>query len=126
MGSCDTRYYLLDKASDDEIIAMTRKNPTMTISQNAHDLILAASIWAEKSHEEVWVFDQGRWSKDKELWEAVQGARYEDVILDEAVKGAIMRDVIGFFDAKKEYLEFGTPWKVRVLPCLLSGLNRGV
>ena len=126
MSGCDTRYYLLDKAADDEAIAAVGKNLTTTISQNAHDLILAASIWAEKSHEEVWVFDQGRWSKDKELWQAVQGAQYEDVILDEAVKGAIMRDVIGFFDAKKEYLEFGTPWKVRVLPCLLSGLNKSV
>ena len=120
MPGCDTRYYLLNNADDDGPGAAAGKNLTTKMSQTAHDLILAASIWAEKSHEEVWVFDQGRWSKDKELWQAVQGVRYEDVILDEAVKAAIMRDVTGFFDAKKDYLEFGTPWKV----CLLYLLAR--
>ena len=64
-----------------------------------------------------WVYDQGPWTKDKELWQAVQGSQFEDVILDEAIKRAIIRDVIGFFDAKKDYLEFGTPWKVRLISC---------
>jgi transitional endoplasmic reticulum ATPase len=97
IGQCDRRWYLLSRFSEKEA---------------AEALVLAASIWSEQSHNEVWVYDQGWWSKDKELWRVVQAARWEDVILDEGTKNAIMRDVAGFFDAKSAYAEFGTPWKV--------------
>ena len=75
-------------------------------------LVLAAGIWSEQIHEQVWVYDQGRWGKDKDLYRMVQRASWEDLILDEGVKRAIRRDVTGFFDARETYEEFGTPWKV--------------
>ncbi len=79
-------------------------------------LVLAAQIWSQEIHEQVWVYDQGRWIKDKELWWMTQRGSWEDVILDESTKRAIMRDVTGFFDARETYAELGTPWKVRRLP----------
>ena len=84
-------------------------------SEATEALVLAASIWSQQIHEQIWVYDQGRWSKDEELWRMVQGGSWKDVIMEESTKRAIMRDVIGFFDARETYAEFGTVWKVRRL-----------
>ena len=110
-GKCDTRYYVLSQASNKE-------GERRTGSVTAEALVRAASLWFVQSNKEVWVYDQGRWHKDKELWRVAQDARWEDVILDEDMKTAIMRDVTGFFDAKDTYAEFGTPWKVSFLRSL--------
>ena len=98
-NQCDCRCYVLshkDQAGSEAMEA----------------LVLAAGVWSEQSHEQVWVYDQGRWSKDKELYQVVQSGSWEDLILDEGMKRAIRRDVTGFFDARETYEEFGTPWKV--------------
>ena len=101
-NQCDHRYYVLsrkDQAGSEAIDAVEA-------------LVLAVGIWSEQIHEQVWVYDQGRWSKDKELYQMVQRGNWEDLILDEGMKRAIRRDVTGFFDARETYEEFGTPWKV--------------
>ena len=108
MGQCDRRCYVLYRPGQTEERDQARSEVTEA-------LILAASIWSQQSHEQVWVYDQGRWSKDKELWRVVQSGNWEDVILEESTKRAILRDVIGFFDARETYEEYGTVWKVRYL-----------
>ncbi len=94
---CDRRYYLLSQSSKKEV---------------AEALVIAANVWSEQIHNEVWVYDQGWWSKDKELWRVVQEASWANVILGDEMKGAVISDVAGFFDAKDAYAEFGMPWKV--------------
>ena len=116
MGQCDRRCYVLHESSE-----VGHKDGEGTEAMEA--LVLAASIWSHQSHEEVWVYDQGRWSKDEELWRVVQGGSWEDLILDESIKGAIMRDVVGFFDARETYTELGTPWKVGRLGSSVSCLE---
>lgn len=108
MGQCDRRCYVLYRPEQTEERDQARSEVTEA-------LILAASIWSQQSHEQVWVYDQGRWSKDKELWRVVQSGNWEDVILEQSTKRAILRDVIGFFDARETYEEYGTVWKVRYL-----------
>ncbi|KAF2456616.1 P-loop containing nucleoside triphosphate hydrolase protein, partial [Lineolata rhizophorae] len=103
-GICDRRYYILKEPAEGEVVGQAS-------SAAADELIMAAGIWSERSHNEVWVFDQGRWLKDKALWAAVQDAEMDDIILDEQMKLSITRDVLGFFDAKDVYAQFGTPWK---------------
>ena len=112
-GQCDRRYYVLhqprmagelDRAGSEAIEA----------------LILAAGIWSQQIHRQVWVFDQGRWTKEKELWRMVQGGSWNDLILEESTKKAIMRDVMGFFDTRETYVELGTPWKVSRLCSRIS------
>lgn len=105
MGQCDRRCYVLAQPP------LVRKE-NQSGNEDVEKLVLEAGIWSEQGHDEVWVYDQGRWSKDKELWRMVQGGRWEDIILDEDKKKSIIRDVIGFFDARETYAEFGTPWKV--------------
>ena len=108
VNPCDRRYYVL--------------SPSATIGENdqagvekTKALVLSANIWSEMIHEQIWVFDQGRWSKDNELWQMIQSGSWEDLILDEGTKNSIIRDVVGFFDAKETYAELRTPWKVSCL-----------
>lgn len=76
------------------------------------ELMAAAGQWAQELHNEVLVFDQGFWQKNKELWQNIQKSEWEDVILDKGKKEAIIDDVIGFFNSQKKYDEFNVPWKV--------------
>ena len=114
LGQCDRRCYIL--------IPPTQQHEHDQAGVEAIEaLVLEASLWLEQGHDEVWVYDQGRWSKDKELWRMVQRSNWDDIILDGNIKQAIMSDVIGFFDSEDLYAELGTPWKVRLLGlCPLS------
>lgn len=115
-AQCDRRCYLLSPPA-----AEGENERTGIKAMEA--LVLAASLWSEQLHEEVWVYDQGRWSKNKELWRMVQGGSWQDLIMDEDTKRAIMTDVMGFFDARETYAEFGTPWKVGRLSSWASHFN---
>ena len=77
----------------------------------ADQLIKAAGKWTAALHDEVYVFDQGQWTKDKSLWAAVQSATWDDVILDPHMKANIIKDVTGFFDSRATYEEYNVPWK---------------
>ncbi len=76
------------------------------------ELILRASEWTAELHGQIWMFDQGYWSKNRDLWESVQEANWEDVILDEGMKADVRGDVEGFFRERREYQRFAIPWKV--------------
>jgi hypothetical protein len=45
-------------------------------------LLLSVGAWSTQLHDEIYVFDDGYWSKSRELWKSVQGASWDDVILD--------------------------------------------
>ena len=75
------------------------------------ELIAAATKWGNNVHDEVLVFDQGLWTKNKELWSSVQDASWEDVIMDNEMKETLVNDVEGFFDSRDDYKEFSVPWK---------------
>lgn len=83
-------------------------------------LITAVAQYSLELHEEILVFDQGYWQKNRELWESVQKAAWSDVILDEEMKRSLIGDVEGFFDERENYREFAVPWKVVItlLECL--------
>lgn len=74
-------------------------------------LCLSAGKWTSQLHEEIWVFDDGRWDKSKELWKSVHGSSWDDVILDPDMKKNLIEDVQGFFDNQKIYADFAVPWK---------------
>lgn len=83
--------------------------------KNTDDLIAAGTKWMLELHDEVLVFDQGFWMKNKGLWSEIQRSNWEDVILEEEKKKNIIDDVLGFFDAQERYAEFGVPWKRGVI-----------
>lgn len=77
----------------------------------ADQLLLAASQWTKDLHSEIYVFDNGGWSKNHKLWAAVQHASWDDVILDPAMKETLIADVRSFFDSRGVYEEYSVPWK---------------
>ena len=97
-----TNYYVLHKRDQE----MTDGRCKIT-----DDLIAAAAEWTLNVHEEVFVFDQERWTKNSELYSSVQDASWDDVIMSKDMKEALVNDVEGFFDCKEDYKEFAVPWK---------------
>ncbi|KAF2206216.1 hypothetical protein CERZMDRAFT_53649 [Cercospora zeae-maydis SCOH1-5] len=91
-------------------------SPRESIDEQSHcaqvdALITAAGRWTAQLHDEVYVFDQSYWAKDKSLWAAVQASSWDDVILDPAMKANIIKDVEGFFDSRSIYEQYNVPWK---------------
>lgn len=78
-------------------------------------LVLAAGKWTSQLHDEIFVFDNGYWSKSKELWSSVAGASWTDVILAPAMKQSLIDDVQSFFDNQELYAQFSVPWKRGVI-----------
>lgn len=74
-------------------------------------LLLEAGAYAEKLHNEIWVFNQGFWQKNAQLWQDVQSADWDDVILEEEFKTALQKDIYGFFSAEGTYKKLSLPWK---------------
>jgi len=89
-----------------------KSSETAESSKNlVKNLLLRASYWAQELHNEVWVFDQGFWSKDVALWDSMQRASWDDVIIPPDLKSTIRRDVGSFFKNKSTYDNLGIPWK---------------
>lgn len=80
--------------------------------QPLQELLLAAGLWAAKTHEEIWVYSNGFWQKNRDLWEQVQKADWADVILDKQRKEDLRKDVYSFFKSEAIYKELAIPWKV--------------
>ncbi|OCK87812.1 P-loop containing nucleoside triphosphate hydrolase protein [Cenococcum geophilum 1.58] len=74
-------------------------------------LLLAAGKWTSQLHDEIYVFDDGYWAKNRELWTVVQGSSWDEVILDPDMKTQLIEDVQGFFDSQAMYKELAVPWK---------------
>ena len=69
--------------------------------------------WSSTLHDEIWVFNQGFWSKSAELYEAIMKSRWEDVILPPTLKKEV-RDVATKFFAegtRRTYHRLRVPWK---------------
>ena len=78
-------------------------------------LLYEVGAWGSELHNQIWVFDGGRWQKSAELWDSVQKSRWEDVILDEGMKRKIISDVENFFDSRDTYERLKVPWKRGVI-----------
>jgi transitional endoplasmic reticulum ATPase len=75
------------------------------------ELLLAVGEWTTELHDEIYVFDDGRWHKSKELWKSVKGASWDEVILNPDMKANLMKDVQRFFDNRDLYKKLAVPWK---------------
>jgi AAA+ superfamily predicted ATPase len=75
------------------------------------ELLLTVGEWTTELHDEIYVFDDGRWHKNKELWKSVQGSSWDQVILNPGMKANLMKDVQCFFDNRELYKKLAVPWK---------------
>ena len=83
------------------------EGPTTT----TRELLLAAGVWSDQLHKEIWVYNQG-WQKNAGLWHEIQKGSWDAVILEDDFKRALQKDVFGFFSSKDTYKELTLPWKV--------------
>jgi transitional endoplasmic reticulum ATPase len=58
-------------------------------------LLLAVGAWSTALHDEIYVFDNGVWIKDKVLWKSVQDASWDEVILNREMKANLIDDIQG-------------------------------
>ena len=98
-----TTNYLLYKRDEADIVEGRSK----VVDQ----LIATVTKWNLDLHDEVYMFDQEQWIKNKGLWASVQESTWDDVILDAEMKDSLRNDVQGFFDCKDDYKSFAVPWK---------------
>ncbi|KAF5716175.1 ATPase [Fusarium mundagurra] len=104
--------YLADGRDGSNAYPETRNYYILTADvYKADQLVLAAGSWASDLHNEVWVFDQGFFQKDRELWESAQKSTWDAVILDEDMKKSLINDHISFFESRQTYAGLGVPWK---------------
>ncbi|KAI0147217.1 ATPase [Xylariaceae sp. FL1272] len=82
-----------------------------TERHHADALLLAAGSWGNELHDEVWVFDQGRWQKNADLYHSIIGASWDNVILDPDMKKSIIDDHLSFFKSRDTYTRLKVPWK---------------
>lgn len=78
-------------------------------------LITASTKWTVELRDEIWVFQNGFWQKDKELFKSVQKASWDNVILEEGKKSLVQTDSERFFDGQAKYDSLGVPWKRGVI-----------
>ncbi|TKY86843.1 hypothetical protein EX895_004130 [Sporisorium graminicola] len=74
-------------------------------------LIKACGTWCDAIHDEIYVYEDGEWEKNKALFHAVSKASWDDVILSPSMKTEIVQDVESFFDSRSTYAEYNIPWK---------------
>jgi transitional endoplasmic reticulum ATPase len=79
------------------------------------ELLLAVGAWSTELHEEIYVMDEGNWTKSHDLWKSVQGCSWDEVILDNDMKASLIEDVHGFFNNQQLYKKLSVPWKRGVI-----------
>jgi transitional endoplasmic reticulum ATPase len=79
------------------------------------ELIKACGTWTQELHDEVYMYEDGDWKKNKQLFNAVSKASWDDVIIQPAMKTDIVNDVDSFFGARETYQEYNIPWKRGVI-----------
>ncbi|EIN10929.1 P-loop containing nucleoside triphosphate hydrolase protein [Punctularia strigosozonata HHB-11173 SS5] len=77
----------------------------------SRQLLLAAGAFSQEVHNEVWMFQNGFWSRNVALYEEMQKANWDDVILNHEFKDGLKKDVYGFFRNEKIYKDLAIPWK---------------
>jgi len=80
-------------------------------SSSTDELLLTVGTWSSALHDEIWVFDEGAWSKSHELFESVQSASWSDVILNPETKNSLITDITSFFSNRDLYKNLAVPWK---------------
>ena len=76
-----------------------------------HKLISDVYRWAGALKDEMWVFQDGHWAKDKALWAAIRDASWDDIVLEKEFLEGLRRDTRTFFENRKIYKDLGVVWK---------------
>ncbi|GJJ05945.1 hypothetical protein Clacol_000132 [Clathrus columnatus] len=75
------------------------------------DLLTTAFRWNLDTKDEIWVFSNGHWSKDKKLYKAIASSSWDNLVLDQGFINGLKRDTETFFSSKDIYHSLGITWK---------------
>lgn len=95
--------------------ASSESNQKESIKTAGHLLITDVFRWAGALKNEIWVFQEGAWSKDKPLWGAIRNATWDDIVLEDDFLQNLRRDTRTFFDNRQFYQDLGVVWKRGIL-----------
>ncbi|KAF8530040.1 P-loop containing nucleoside triphosphate hydrolase protein [Hysterangium stoloniferum] len=79
--------------------------------QIGEDLLRLAFEWSYNVNQEIWMFSNGMWFKDKKLWQAVQLADRANLVLNDEFTANLKRDTETFFSGREVYDSLEIPWK---------------
>ncbi|KAK9367909.1 P-loop containing nucleoside triphosphate hydrolase protein [Lipomyces kononenkoae] len=71
--------------------------------------------WMETLKNEIWVFEDGHWQKDKALYQDVQTADWGNIFLESNMLQDLRRDTSVFFSSEQVYKSLNVAWKRGVL-----------
>ncbi|KAK7908777.1 ATPase [Apiospora marii] len=104
--------YLVDGRDGSMAYPSVRNYYVLTTSRpQAQQLLLEAGRWGADLHDEIWVYDQGTWQKNRELYASIQKASWDQVILDADMKKSLIDDHLSFFESRDTYAKLRVPWK---------------
>jgi hypothetical protein len=93
----------------------TRHTATAHMCTPAHRLITAVHTWSSSLKDEIWVFQNGGWHKDKSLYTTISTASWSDLTLTPDFLDGLRRDTRTFFANREIYKELGVTWKRGIL-----------
>lgn len=77
----------------------------------AEEFFSAVCDWATEVRDEILVFEDDYWGKNKELFQSIKNCTFENLILPQSLKQQLQDDFKQFFDSQEVYEKYGVPWK---------------
>ena len=105
-GRSEDTFVLYDFVFQDPTIQNLNTQKTV-----GHNLISEVYCWAGSLKNEIWVFQNGYWNKDKSLWDSIRSASWDNLVLESEFLDGLRRDTRTFFENSKIYQKLNVPWK---------------
>lgn len=106
-----TLYDIVFDQLDDGNMTVEREDASTV----GHKLISDVYRWEGSLKDEMRVFQDGIWLKDKALWSAIRDASWDDLVLEEIFLENLRRDTRTFFENRQTYKDLGIAWKRGIL-----------
>lgn len=88
-------------------------------------LVTEVYKWQTSLKDEMWVFQDGAWQKDKEMWKAIRTCSWDDIVLEKQFQEGLVRDTETFFSSQEIYKSLGITWK-RGMPFLTRSIRSSI
>jgi AAA+ superfamily predicted ATPase len=77
----------------------------------ADEFLHAVCEWSCETREEILVYQDGYFEKDKQLSEEIKSATFDNLILSGSLKQQIQKEFVQFFNSRATYERYDIPWR---------------
>ena len=81
----------------------------------AEQFFTAVCVFTPEINDEVLVFQDGYWTRNKTLFGSIQQASFDQLVLCGNLAQELRSDLTRFFASRELYATHGIPWKLRNL-----------